>query len=209
MAGKSNYLEAALLNHRYRSATLAKPTTVYVSLHTGDPGDTGANEVSGGGYARVAVPVGDASWFAPVAVGNEVQRITNVNAITFPVPTGANWGTVAFFGIWDAAVGGNYWEGGPVGAYTLLVGAITAVATTITVASASGFPTSGSYTITIDDEQLTVTAGQGTTVWTVTRGAGATGHTDSAGVLLGLPRTINAGDSAPSIAPGALALYEG
>ena len=42
--------------------------------------------------------------------------------------------------------------------------------TGIDVASASGFPTSGSYRILIDDELIEVTAGQGTTTWTVTRG---------------------------------------
>jgi hypothetical protein len=42
--------------------------------------------------------------------------------------------------------------------------------TAITVASASGFPTSGSYYIRIDSEVLQVTGGQGTTTWTVARG---------------------------------------
>jgi hypothetical protein len=41
---------------------------------------------------------------------------------------------------------------------------------TITVASASGFPTSGNYYIRIDSEVLQVTGGQGTTTWTVARG---------------------------------------
>ena len=40
--------------------------------------------------------------------------------------------------------------------------------------SASGFPSSGNYNIMIDSEQMTVTAGQGTTTWTVTRGVGGT-----------------------------------
>jgi FtsP/CotA-like multicopper oxidase with cupredoxin domain len=42
--------------------------------------------------------------------------------------------------------------------------------TTITVASAAGFPTSGNYYIRIDNEVMQVTGGQGTTTWTVTRG---------------------------------------
>src|SRR5262245_24109249 len=48
--------------------------------------------------------------------------------------------------------------------------ATTAGQTTITVASASGFPTSGTYYIRIDNEVMAVTGGQGTTTWTVTRG---------------------------------------
>jgi len=42
--------------------------------------------------------------------------------------------------------------------------------TVIQVASAWGFPSSGNYPITIDSELMTVTGGQGTTTWTVTRG---------------------------------------
>ncbi|MEU9742504.1 multicopper oxidase domain-containing protein [Micromonospora chersina] len=48
--------------------------------------------------------------------------------------------------------------------------ATTATQTTITVASAAGFPASGTYYVRIDNEVLLVTAGQGTTTWTVTRG---------------------------------------
>jgi len=55
------------------------------------------------------------------------------------------------------------------GANTTLAGAMTASQTTLTVNSAAGFPTS-SFTIRIDDEYMTVTAGFGTTTWTVTRG---------------------------------------
>lgn len=57
---------------------------------------------------------------------------------------------------------------------TTLNGAINSAVTTITVASASGWPTSGNYTILIDTEQMLVTAGQGTTSWTVTRGYNST-----------------------------------
>ena len=42
--------------------------------------------------------------------------------------------------------------------------------TTITVASAAGFPAAGAYYVRIDNEVLQVTGGQGTTTWTVVRG---------------------------------------
>lgn len=51
---------------------------------------------------------------------------------------------------------------------------ITNVATSLTVASATGFPGSGNYNVQLDSEVLTVTAGQGTTTWTVTRAANGT-----------------------------------
>ena len=48
--------------------------------------------------------------------------------------------------------------------------ATTSTQLSITVASATGFPTSGSFYIRIDNEVLQVTGGQGTTTWTVSRG---------------------------------------
>jgi Tfp pilus assembly protein PilX len=54
------------------------------------------------------------------------------------------------------------------GANTTLSGALTASGTTVTVASATGFPTTP-FVIRVDDEFMTVTAGFGTTTWTVTR----------------------------------------
>lgn len=58
---------------------------------------------------------------------------------------------------------------------TTLSGAVaTTGATSLTVTSASGFPGSGAYDIYIDNEEMTVTAGQGTTTWTVTRGVNNT-----------------------------------
>jgi hypothetical protein len=56
-------------------------------------------------------------------------------------------------------------------AQTTLNGAINDSTTSITVTSATGFPSSGNYRIRIDDEFMLVTAGQGTTSWTVTREA--------------------------------------
>jgi len=60
------------------------------------------------------------------------------------------------------------------GASTTLGAAITSSQTSVTVASASGFPTSGNFRIRIDDEDMTVTGGQGSTTWTVTRGVNST-----------------------------------
>jgi type II secretory pathway pseudopilin PulG len=59
------------------------------------------------------------------------------------------------------------------GASTTLSTAITSSQTSITVASAAGFPTT-QFQLRIDDEVLTVTGGFGTTTWTVARGANST-----------------------------------
>jgi hypothetical protein len=59
------------------------------------------------------------------------------------------------------------------GASTILPGPINATQTAISVASATGFPTSA-FRIRIDDELMNVTAGFGTTTWTVSRGVNST-----------------------------------
>jgi hypothetical protein len=104
MANASNYLEAQLRDHLFRTASFVKPTALYVSLHTADPTDAGTGaEVAGGSYARVQRNPGDANWSAASATDGTTK---NVAALTFPAPT-ASWGTVTHFGIWDAATGGN------------------------------------------------------------------------------------------------------
>ena len=55
---------------------------------------------------------------------------------------------------------------------TTLSAAITSTsATSCTVTSASGFPGSGNYYVQVDSEVIEVTGGQGTTTWTIARGA--------------------------------------
>ena len=66
---------------------------------------------------------------------------------------------------------------------------MNATQTTITVASASGFPTSP-FRARIDDEYMDVTAGFGTTTWTVTRGVNgstAASHASAQTVLWDTP----------------------
>jgi Tfp pilus assembly protein PilX len=71
----------------------------------------------------------------------------------------------------DLTPGSSYFcRVGP-GANTTLNGALNATQTTITVSSATGFPTTA-FVIRVDDEFMTVTAGFGTTTWTVSRGSG-------------------------------------
>lgn len=99
---KSNYLENAILDHILGGPDFTRPATVYVSLHTADPTDAGTGtEVSGNGYARVAVTNNATNW--PAASSGAKS---NGTTITFPTATGS-WGTVSHFGIWDAATNGN------------------------------------------------------------------------------------------------------
>jgi len=68
---------------------------------------------------------------------------------------------------------------------TTLAGAITSSAASLSVASATGFPTIGQFTIKVDNEYMIVTAGNNTTTWTVTRaqqGTVAVAHSANAPV---------------------------
>ena len=68
-------------------------------------------------------------------------------------------------------------------ASTSLSAAVTSlVQTTLTVSSAVGFPAAGPYLVQVDAEVMTVTAGQGSTTWTVSRGVSPTVHDAGAAV---------------------------
>ena len=71
---------------------------VYASLHSGDPGDNGANELSGGSpaYARKAI-----TWNAASAANLD----NNANPV-FDVAAGS---TVAYVGLWSAVSSGTFY----------------------------------------------------------------------------------------------------
>lgn len=68
----------------------------HVSLHTADPGTTGASEATGGSpaYARRAVTFADP----------EVDGTATTAEVTFDVPAG----TYTHFGAWSAATAGTF-----------------------------------------------------------------------------------------------------
>lgn len=113
MAGKSQYLENALLNWMKGTTFLTAPTTVYVALFTTAPTDdsgTGAVEVSGGSYARASITT-STGWSTISGAPSAPAQISNGSTVTFATPT-ANWGTVLAIGIYDASSAGNllYWN---------------------------------------------------------------------------------------------------
>jgi hypothetical protein len=68
---------------------------------------------------------------------------------------------------------------------TTRTSATTATQTSVTVASAAGFPSSGTFYARIDNEVLAVTGGQGTTTWTVARGQlGSAAATHATGAVV-------------------------
>jgi len=75
----------------------------HISLHTGDPGTTGADEVTGGSYARAAV-----TWDA--ASGGTKS---NSGQLVFQVPSGT---TITHVGGWNAGSSGTFRGGGALAA---------------------------------------------------------------------------------------------
>lgn len=88
-------------------------TNVYVGLITAAGSDASVGtEVSGGSYARVAVPCTLAAWAGTQGAGTTTVSsgssgtTSNNNAITFPAPSAA-WGQVLEFGVFDSLTGGT------------------------------------------------------------------------------------------------------
>lgn len=109
MSAASNYLENALVNAVLRMQSFTSPTEIFLSLHTADPGETGANEVTTDvwpAYVRMDITDGKVSlpeaWTEP----ND-GLVRNTQQILFPVFNGAGNMTVTHFGLFDAATGGN------------------------------------------------------------------------------------------------------
>jgi hypothetical protein len=108
MAGLSTYARNAIRDHFFRTATLAKPAELWISLHIGDTGAAGGDEVTEGWYGRVQLDPLDANWDDP-ALG----VASNLAEIIFGNPTGqAGALIVTHVGAWDAAVAGNFIIGG-------------------------------------------------------------------------------------------------
>jgi hypothetical protein len=105
MAGFSDYLENALLNHILGGSDYTRPATVYIALLTAAPTDastgTTITEANYTGYARKAV-TNNATNF-PAATGGTKS---NGTAITFVQCTGGT-STITHFAIVDAASAGN------------------------------------------------------------------------------------------------------
>ncbi len=104
---KSNSFETSLLNLVFNNTDIANigdasglqnsATTgsLYVSLHTGDPGETGSqttSEATYTSYARVAVARTSGGW----TISNDT--VSNTAAVTFPACTGGS-NTITHFGI--------------------------------------------------------------------------------------------------------------
>lgn len=109
----SNSLENSLMLHIFQNANIANvgdatglrgSTTagsLYVSLHTADPGEAGdqtTSEATYTSYARVAVARTSGGWTVSANVAS------NAALVTWPAATGGS-NTLTFFGIGTASTG--------------------------------------------------------------------------------------------------------
>lgn len=129
----SSYLAQQLAEWISGTAMPSAPSTVYVGLFT-----AGGSELSGNGYARIAVD----DWGAAQVGGSEVT-ISNSEDEESPVATGTDWAEVTQIRLYDAATDGN--------ALSSLT-ALTA-ARTVTVGGAAEFP-AGSLTFSVSTTEL-------------------------------------------------------
>lgn len=87
------------------AAAVTRPTAWHISLHTGDPGTTGANEVVVGTDADY---VRKSATFAAASGGQK----SNAGAYTWTADVAATSYNVTHIGVWDSASGGTFLVGG-------------------------------------------------------------------------------------------------
>jgi hypothetical protein len=116
---KTAVYESAILGLLFNATSIANIaqngisplTSLWVSLHTSDPGEAGTqgtNEANYAGYARVSVARTTAGW---AVTGGSVSPVT---AITYPSATSTSTGTLTHFGCGasSASTGGAlYYKG--------------------------------------------------------------------------------------------------
>lgn len=97
MAAATNYTELEWMKYMFTATAMGtRPTTWYIALHTGDPGETGAsNEVTDSAYAR------QSATFTQTA-----NSVATSNSQTW---TAIADGTISIshFSVWDASTSGN------------------------------------------------------------------------------------------------------
>jgi hypothetical protein len=94
----------SILDALFNQTNWTAPTAIYLSLHTADPGTTGASESNDGTYARINVT---ASFSAASSAA-----CTNSAAIEYAALT--TGGTFTHYGLWSAVSAGTFYHGGDI-----------------------------------------------------------------------------------------------
>lgn len=94
--GLSNYAEKKLLDHLLGVASFTMPSTVYLAVHTADPGEDGsASEIAA---TRVSL-----TWNATTLGAGTTSNASSATFASMPTTTLA----ASYFSLWDASSGGN------------------------------------------------------------------------------------------------------
>jgi hypothetical protein len=96
--------QAAAIANLADNAASAPLTSLYVALHTADPGEAGnqtTSEISYTGYARVSVLRSASGW---TVTGASVSPVAD---ISFPISTGGTGGTATFASVGVASSGAS------------------------------------------------------------------------------------------------------
>ncbi|PTM61903.1 phage tail fiber protein [Phreatobacter oligotrophus] len=104
----STYAGNKILDLLFRGVAFTAPSRVWISLHTADPGLTGANEVTVGNWPAYARQ--DPAQAGAVGTGftaATAKAIENALQVLFPANNGASAVVVTHFAIWDAPSAGN------------------------------------------------------------------------------------------------------
>jgi len=91
------YFQNKVLDFLLRGIPGTSPSAWYVALFTDDPGVLGENECEGTGYVRKSVTF-------TASVSGETRNVADVDF----GDAGSDWGTVKYFGIFDASTAGNF-----------------------------------------------------------------------------------------------------
>ena len=105
MSALSNYQENLLADHLIgKNTTMTVPSTLYFALFKSPCSDaTTGSEVTGAGYARVAVDNTTANFNAAVD-----GKKSNKTDVIFPTAGAAGWGNIVSWAIMDAASNGQH-----------------------------------------------------------------------------------------------------
>lgn len=143
----------AIVSGRLIGSTPTQVEPKYIGWGTGS-GTTAVSDVALFTQAPEARVTGTSSQQTTTTTNDTYQVVGTITASTTE--------TITNVGLFDVSTSAPQ---------TSLAAAVTSSGqTTITVASASGFPGSGNFAIQVGPEAMLVTGGQGTTTWTVTRG---------------------------------------
>lgn len=105
----SFYLAQGTLNWFRNSQLDAPPSTVYISLHSADPGVNGINNDVTTAVAgiRGALPSGNLSVPAASALPGGGFQISNTAPVLI-TSSALSAATLTYFGVWNSASGGNF-----------------------------------------------------------------------------------------------------